>query len=136
LEATADVAFPEKKHIVSKIGLSIITVGRRIQELPNEEERILKMKADNFQWSPIAMEKSTNVSVTAQFDVSFVEATGISYNSGSFCLNVYERDHYRCQEDGAKSGYSNTETGWSANYCREEQRRVFACHQRHEECYE
>jgi hypothetical protein len=60
LEAIADVVFPEKKHIVSKIGLSTLTVERRIEELPNDDEGSLKMKADNFQWSPTAMNKSTN----------------------------------------------------------------------------
>jgi hypothetical protein len=47
-------------------------------------------------------------------------------------------DYMKSEEDAAKYGYPDTETVWTADrwsveYGREEQWRVFACNQRHEE---
>jgi hypothetical protein len=51
-----------------------------MEELSNNIEKSLKMKAINFQWFSIAMGKSTDVSDTAQLAASFVNQHGVQYN--------------------------------------------------------
>jgi hypothetical protein len=74
-----DVAFPDLKHIISKISLSRFTMGRT-EELSNISEESLKMKAANFQWFPTAMDESTNISDTAQLAV-FTSGINMEFNT-------------------------------------------------------
>jgi hypothetical protein len=47
LVTTADVAFPDKKHTISKLCISRFTTGTRTEELSNTPESF-EMKATNF----------------------------------------------------------------------------------------
>jgi len=55
----------KKKNIISKIGLSRFGVKSRIEELLNNSEKSVKMKAANSRWFSTAMDKNTDVSDTA-----------------------------------------------------------------------
>jgi hypothetical protein len=67
------------KRILSKINLSRFTAEKRTEELSNNTEESLKMKAPNFQLFSMAMYESTDVSERAQLAV-FVRGVNMEFN--------------------------------------------------------
>lgn len=66
LEEVANVAFPEKKSIISKISLNRMTVSRRAEEMAVDIEQTLQEKILDFKYFSLAIDESTDVTDTAQ----------------------------------------------------------------------
>jgi hypothetical protein len=69
LQAVGDVAFPDKKHVISKISLRRFIIGKRIEELTNNTDESLKMKPANFKWFSTAKVQSNDMSDTTQHNM-------------------------------------------------------------------
>lgn len=69
LEEVANIAFPEKKSIISKISLNRMTVSRRAEEMASDIEKTLKEKILEFKFFSLAMDESTDVTDTSQLSI-------------------------------------------------------------------
>jgi hypothetical protein len=63
-EEAADVTFPNKTDIASKISLSRFAAGKRMKVLSDNNEESLKMKVVNSEWVSRAVDESCDVSNT------------------------------------------------------------------------
>ena len=64
--ATAKLIAPEKVAVFEKVSLSRRTVSGRIQEMGDNIEKILKDKAQDFEFFALALDETTDITKTAQ----------------------------------------------------------------------
>lgn len=79
IDAAVDCLCPEKKQLFSSISLSRMTVGRRIGDLADNIEAILKERAENFDAYSICLDESTDMTDTAQLAI-FVRGVDNDFN--------------------------------------------------------
>ena len=69
LTAVAEIAFPDKKDIISKISLSRFTIGRRIEDLSENIIATLCERIHKFEWCSLALDESCDISDTSQLAI-------------------------------------------------------------------
>ena len=75
----ADIAFPDKKDIISTISLSRFTIARRIGKLSENIEEMLREQISKLEWISLAVDESCDISDTAQLAV-FLRGTDTNFN--------------------------------------------------------
>ncbi|XP_043931709.1 general transcription factor II-I repeat domain-containing protein 2-like isoform X2 [Protopterus annectens] len=68
-ESVADIICPEKKSDFSKISLSHQTIARRVEDISKYTENTLESRCATFKFYSIALDKSTDVTDTAQLAI-------------------------------------------------------------------
>jgi hypothetical protein len=71
LKAVAELAFPEKLNVISKISLSRFTVARRIEDLSENIEEKLGQLIKNMEYCSLALDESCDNTDTTQMAVFF-----------------------------------------------------------------
>ncbi|CAD1470964.1 unnamed protein product [Heterotrigona itama] len=66
--AVAEIAFPDKKDIISKIGSSRFTIGRRIEDLSENIIATLSERIHKFEWCSLTLE-SCDISDKSQLAI-------------------------------------------------------------------
>jgi hypothetical protein len=79
LTAVAEIAFPDKKDIISKISLSRFTIGRRIEDMSENITAILGERIQKFEWCSLALDESCDISDKSQLAI-FVRAIDSNFN--------------------------------------------------------
>ena len=74
LDAVADVAFPDKKDLISRF-----TIACRIDDLADDIEKSLKVTTSTLEWISLALDESTDISDTAQLAV-FIRGVDLNFN--------------------------------------------------------
>ena len=80
LTAVAEIAFPDKKDIISKISLSRFTIGRRIEDLSENIIATLGERIHKFEWCSLAaLDESCDISDKSQLAI-FVRGIDSNFN--------------------------------------------------------
>jgi|UniRef100_A0A2S2Q3K0 hypothetical protein len=79
MEAASEIVCPAQKQLFSKLSLSGVTVARRIEELGTDIKSILKERISKFIFYLLALDESTDLSVTAQLAI-FVQGIDSNFN--------------------------------------------------------
>ena len=79
LTAVAEIAFPDKKDIISKISLSRFTIGRRIEDLSENIIATLGEHIHKFEWCSLALDESCDISDKSQL-VIFGRGIDLNFN--------------------------------------------------------
>jgi Spin-doc zinc-finger/Domain of unknown function (DUF4371) len=91
-----DEVCPEKQHLIKEVSLSARTITRRIEEIGNDVEDMLKGNAINFQYFSIAMDESCDIKDTAQL---LIFIRGIDEK-----FNIFEEMAALCSLKGRTTG--------------------------------
>jgi len=79
LTAVAEIGFPDKKDIISKISLSRFTIRRKIEDLSENISATLCKRIKKFEYCSLALDESCDISDTSQLAV-FVRRIDSSFN--------------------------------------------------------
>jgi hypothetical protein len=71
LTAVTEIAFPDKKKIISNISLSRFTISRRIKDMSENIEETLEERIRHMEYNTLAIIESCDVGDTAQLAVFF-----------------------------------------------------------------
>jgi hypothetical protein len=79
LTAVAEIAFSDKKDIISKISLSRFTIGRRIEDMSENITATLGERIQKFEWCSLALDESCDISDKSQLAI-FVRGIDSNFN--------------------------------------------------------